>query len=90
MSDERTVSDMVRDAVDRGATTAEEIHKVIADLPLNVLEKLEALEGPAREVKRIQDLTIAAGYDLIREINHRISALAAEFLGSHTEAAKQA
>ena len=76
MADQQTLSSFVRDAVDKGATTAEEIHKAVASLPLNALEKLELFETSAKEVKEIQDLSIGAVYDLIREINHQVTDLA--------------
>ena len=82
MGDEKRLTEWVRDAVDKGATTAEEIHKAVADLPLSVLEKLELFESSTKEVKRVQDLTIGAVYDLVREINHQVSALAADLLGA--------
>jgi hypothetical protein len=77
---------LIQDAIDRGATTVEDIHKAIADLPLKVLEESELLRKPAKEVMRVQDHTIGAVYDLIRGINARIGTLASELL---TDAAKR-
>jgi hypothetical protein len=86
-SDERkALAKFVEDAIDKGATTVEEIHKSIADLPLKVLEESELLRGAAKEVMRVQDHTIGAIYDLIRDINKRVGTLASELL---TEAAKR-
>jgi len=76
----------VQDAIDRGATTVEEIHKSIADLPLKVLEDTDLLKKPAKEVRRVQDHTIGAIYDLIRDINEKIGASASHLL---TEAGKR-
>jgi hypothetical protein len=85
--DERkALAKFVQDAIDKGATTVEEIHKSIADLPLKVLEESELLRGAAKEVMRVQDHTIGAIYDLIRDINRRVGTLASELL---TEAAKR-
>jgi len=85
--DERkALAKFVQDAIDKGATTVEEIHKSIADLPLKVLEESELLRRPAKEVMRVQDHTIGAIYDLIRDINKRIGTLASDLL---TEAAKR-
>ena len=64
----------------------EEIHKSIADLPLKILEESELLKEPAKEVRRVQDHTIGAIYDLIREINQQVGALASTPLD---EAAKR-
>jgi hypothetical protein len=76
---------LIQDAIDKGATTVEEIHKSIVDLPLRILEESELLRGPAKEVMRVQDHTIGAIYDLIRDINRRVGTLASELL---TETAK--
>ena len=85
MPNKRTLSRLIQDEIDKGATTVEEIHKAIADLPLKMLEESELLKGPAREVRRVQDHTIGAIYDLIRDINHKVGTFASELLA---EAAK--
>jgi hypothetical protein len=82
----KALASVIRDAIDKGATTVEEIHKSIADLPLKMLEESELLRGPAKEVRRVQDHTIGAIYDVIRGINQQVGALAAELLH---EAAKR-
>jgi hypothetical protein len=76
----KTLAGLIKDAIDKGATTVEDIHKSIADLPLKVLEESDLLRGPAKEVRRIQDHTIGAIYDLIRDINERVGTLASELL----------
>ena len=86
-TDERkALAKFIQDAIEKGATTVEEVHKSIADLPLKMLEESEFLRGPAKEVKRVQDHTIGAIYDLIRDINKRVGTLASELL---TQAAKR-
>jgi hypothetical protein len=76
----------VLDAIDKGATTVEDIHKAIADLPLNILEESELLKGPAKEARLVQDHTIGAIYDVIRQINRQVGTLASTLL---TDAAKR-
>jgi hypothetical protein len=83
MSDDRDRKKLIRliqDAIDKGATTAEEVHKSIADLPLRILEESEFLREPAREAKRVQDHTLGAIYDAIREINEKVGAYATDLL----------
>jgi hypothetical protein len=80
MTKRKTLAGLIEDAIDKGATTVEDIHKSIADLPLKVLEESDVLRGPAKEVRRIQDHTIGAIYDLIRGINERVGTLASELL----------
>ena len=82
----KPLASVIRDAIDKGATTVEEIHKSIADLPLKMLEESDLLRGPAKEVRRVQDDTIGAIYDVIRGINQRVGTLAAKMLH---EAAKR-
>jgi hypothetical protein len=77
---------LIQDSIDKGATTVEEIHKSIADLPLKILEGSELLKGPAKEVRHVRDHTIGALYDVIRKVNEEVGTLASELLA---EAAKR-
>jgi len=70
----------IQEAVDKGATTVEEIHKSIVDLPLKILEESELLRRPAKEVRRLQDQTIGAIYDVIRGVNEQVGTLGSELL----------
>ena len=85
-SERKALASFIHDAIDKGATTVEEIHKSIADLPLKMLEESELLRGSAKEVRRVQDHTIGAIYDVIRGINQEVGTLASELLA---EAAKR-
>ena len=84
-SEKQTLAGLVQDAIDKGATTVEEIHKSIADLPLKILEDSDLLKTPAKEVRRVQDLAIGRIYDLIRDINQRVGKLAAQLLPTETK-----
>ena len=79
-SEARRITDRIQEAVDKGATTAEEVHKSIVDLPLKVLEEVEVLKQPVKEVRRIQDRAIGAVYEAIRGINQQVGTLASELL----------
>jgi hypothetical protein len=85
-ADRKTMIRFVQDAIDKGATTVEEVHKAIADLPLEILERNDLLKEPAKEVKRLQDHTLGVIYDVIREINGQVGTYASELLA---EAAKR-
>ena len=78
-----------REIVDKGATTAEEIHRAIAEMPLNVLEKLELFPLTTSEVRKIQDLSIGAIYDLIRDVNQKVAHLSADLLEQSGRRARQ-
>ena len=85
-SDRQKLVKLIQDSIDKGATTVEEIHKSIGDLPLKILEGSKLLKGPAKEVRHVRDHTIGAMYDLIRKINEEVGTLASERLA---EAAKR-
>lgn len=72
--------ELVREAIDKGAKTAEEVHKAILHAPLDALEQVECLKKPMREMKRIEDVTIGTMYDLVRKVNHEVTRLAEEML----------
>jgi uncharacterized NAD-dependent epimerase/dehydratase family protein len=80
MSDEREIRKLVEEAVEKGATTAEEIHRSIAEMPLTVLERSGLFERTARDVRKVQESSIGAIYGLIRDINHKVSELVGELL----------
>jgi hypothetical protein len=82
MTKERqSLTELIEGAVEKGAMTVEEIHKSIADLPLKLMEESELLRKPAREVRRLQDRTIGAIYDVIRDANRRIAKLVSDLPG---------
>jgi len=78
--DKKAATTLVQDAIDKGVTTVEDLHKSLADLPFKVLEASELLRGPAKEVRRLQDQTIKAVYGLIRRVNQQVGSLASELL----------
>jgi uncharacterized membrane-anchored protein YhcB (DUF1043 family) len=85
MTNKKTLTRMIQDEIDKGATTVEEIHKAVADLPLKVLEGSELLKRPAKEVRRVQDHTIGAIYDLIRDVNEKVGDFASALLTKAAE-----
>jgi len=84
MSDEKTLNELIEEVVDQGATTVEEIHRAIADMPLDVLERLGVLEQTTSEVRRIQDVSLGAIYGLIRDVNHKVAGLAGDLLAQRS------
>jgi len=83
MARDQKLTNMIQDVVDRGATSVEEIHRAIADVPLEVMARNGLFEQTAADVRRIQDLSIGAVYDTIREVNHRVTELASQLLEGH-------
>ncbi len=82
MEHQETLTGRIQQAVERGATSVEEIHKAIADLPFEVLERNGLFEQAAGQLREVQERSIGAVYDTIREVNRRVAGLAADLLGS--------
>ena len=80
MGNLRKLKDLVQELVEKGATSVEEVHKSIAALPLEVLESIEGLEEPAKGIKEIQQKTIGGVYDIIRQVNTKVSEIAEELI----------
>jgi len=76
MSKLKGLKDLVQTAIDKGATSVEEVHMAIANMPLNILEKIEPLEAPAKEIKHVYESTVGAVYDMIRKINSEVGNVA--------------
>jgi hypothetical protein len=81
MAEPKTLTELIEDAVNKGATTVEEIHREIADLPLAALERLGLFERTASDVRSLQEASIGAVYDVIRDVNQKVAKLAGELLG---------
>ena len=80
MAKDKKLLEMVQQTIEQAATTAEEIQKAVADLPLQLLEDNGLLVRPVREIRRTQERTIGAIYDLVRRINRRMGAFVADLL----------
>lgn len=69
------LKDFIQEAVDRGATSVEQIHQYIADLPFEALEKSGLLEHDKLQLRDKQRRSIGMVYDAIRRINREIGQL---------------
>ena len=86
--DKENIAKVVQEAVDKGASTAEEIHRSIADLPIKVLENLGVGSETTKNVKDFQDTTIGAIYELVHDINHQVTDLASDLIHTKKEVKK--
>jgi len=82
MSEIRSLAATLHDAVDDVATAVEDIHKAVADFPLDLLGELTPFKDTFAEVKATQDEAIAAAYGLVRRINDRVRQLTTAADGS--------
>jgi hypothetical protein len=77
----RRIVHLVERAIDEGADSVEEIHRSIASMPLDVLERLDVFEQTVKDVREVQDASIGKIYEVIHQVNHEVGKLAAEALG---------
>jgi hypothetical protein len=72
------LKDLIQDAVNQGATTVEQIHKRVVDLPLSVLEKNGLLDVDSETRDELWDKSIGQIYEAIRRVNQEIGDLAGQ------------
>ena len=70
----------VQDAIDKGARSVEQVHKQIANMPLDFAARIAQLEGPANQAKEFQTRTIGSIYDTIATINSKAGEIARDLL----------
>ena len=83
------VKDLIQEAVDKGATSVEQIHRTIAELPLEVLENRGLLGDEGKSARKLVDSSIGAVYETIRAVNREVGELASgllEALENHDDA----
>jgi hypothetical protein len=66
------VKDLVQSAIDRGATSVEEIHRFIADLPFEALERTGLLDDDRLGLRAKQQRTIGMVYEAIRRVTDEV------------------
>lgn len=69
------LKDLIQQAVDRGATSVEQIHQYIADLPFETLERIGVLKPEQKSLRDKHRRSIGMVYDAIRGINRQIGEL---------------
>ena len=69
------LKDFIQEAVDRGATSVEQIHQYIADLPFEALEKSGLMEEDKLKLREKKRRSIGMVYDAIRRVNREIGQL---------------
>lgn len=76
------IKDLIQEAVNKGASTVEQIHQTIAAMPLDALEKRGLLDDKAASLRETHAATIGAVYDAIRRINQEVGDLASGLIES--------
>lgn len=84
---------VVQKNIDQGANSVEEIHRQIAAMPLDFLERLDLFKDMVKDVRKVQDASIGAIYGVIHKVNEEAAKLATQMLrerGPRAEAPKKA
>lgn len=78
MRKERLLSlqEIVEKTIEDGATTVEQVHRSIASMPFDVLERIDALQKPVNKAREIHDETVGNIYETIRLLNERAGEIA--------------
>jgi hypothetical protein len=83
------IKDLIQEAVDKGATSVEQIHRTIAELPLSALEQRGLLGEEGKSARTLVDSSIGAVYETIRTVNREVGELASglfEAFENHADA----
>jgi hypothetical protein len=75
MSTVQQIATTIHDTVDEVTTAVEDIHRTIAEFPLNALESVAPGEEPLKGIRTAHARTLGAAYDLVRRINDRVGEL---------------
>lgn len=75
-----SVQEVVEKAIEDGATTVEQVHRSIASMPFDLLEKIDALQKPVGKAREIHDETVGNIYETIRLLNDRAGDIARTLL----------
>jgi len=82
VADLTEIQKIVKDAIDKGATSAEQVHRSVAQMPLKYLAKIEGAKSAAKDAGDIQDKTIGHVYSLIQQVNDNVYSIASDILKS--------
>lgn len=68
--------DLIQQAIDKGATSVEQIHNTVVDVPFDVMTKLGIKAQTAQTVKQVHKQTIGSIYNTVRKINKHVGDMA--------------
>lgn len=72
--------DWLGEAVERTATSVEQLHRSIAGAPLELMQKSGFFEQTAQEISDVQERSIGFTYDLVRDVNRQVTRLLSDLL----------
>lgn len=76
----KAIQAIVQEAIDNGATTVEQVHRMIAAKPFDYLDKIGPLTGKLDKAKGATDMSIGMLYETIRNLNEKVGEVAKTML----------
>lgn len=80
VADLNKIQKVVKEAIDKGAKSVEQVHRSVAKMPLKYLSQIEGVKSAAKDAGDIQDKTIGQVYDLIQTVNKNVNSIASDIL----------
>ena len=68
----RGLKDLVRDAVEQGASAVERVHLATAERPFALLAQIPALCDPVRSIQQIHDTLVSTTYATVRTVTRAV------------------
>jgi hypothetical protein len=72
------ITNTVQQAIERGATSVEQIHAYVADLPFEALARAGVLDEAPLQLRERQRRAIGMVYEAIRRVTHAVGGLVTE------------
>ncbi|HMI91056.1 MAG TPA: hypothetical protein VK509_06810 [Polyangiales bacterium] len=72
----RGLKDLVRDAVEQGASAVERVHLATAHRPFSLLAQIPAISEPVRSMQQIHDTLVATTYQTVRTVTRAVGDVA--------------
>jgi hypothetical protein len=61
--------------VERSTKTVERLHRAVASLPLDALERIDRFEKPVARMRKLQERSITARYEFVRGVTGEVRRL---------------
>lgn len=87
-SQKKTGGRKPKGVVARTTQAAEKIHRAVAGFPLDLLEQIGRLKKPVARVRKLQDRSITAIYDVVRGVDQEVGRLLREPTGKRASASR--
>lgn len=68
------------ETVQMGITSAEQLHKTIADAPFSYLESIEPIRDRVIDIKEYQNKALTGFYIFLKDVNNRIGELSDQII----------